>query len=251
VRRIVAVIGAILLVLVARPAGAQLPDPQVSPSGPQVRESEGHIVLTISKMAPGRVVYRTSDGSCSYQGAPCPPAKAPQDYEAVSGEVIFAQAGSRFISIPIVNDDIWEFSEAFSFEAYDGDDSAGWPTGRFVTIRIHDDDYHDEATTTTTTTAAGKQSSSSAPVVTLPPTPSPVGDLPAPDLAVELASPMLQPGPGFELTGDASAGPAAPAGRGGGDGSASWWAPGLGTAAASVGAVELVRRRRRWSSTRP
>jgi hypothetical protein len=281
VGRIVAGVVVILLALVVPPAGAQLPDPQVTPSAPNVSEGDREVVLTLSKSTPGRVVYRTQDGSCGISSDSCgPPARAPEDYSAVSGELVFTEPGSKRITIPIVDDDLAEgYYEAFSFEAYEGDAAAGWPTGRFVEVRIHDEDNPDlcyyppcasddagepaAATTTTATTGGGRRPGSAA-VPALPPARSPVGvggvpvpltttttRAPLPDLEVELASGDLRAGSGFELVSDRP--PQSAPGNGGGDGgSAPWLALGLGSGAVTAGGVVVwVRRQRRWSSTRP
>lgn len=249
----------VILVTVAMPrASAQLPDPQLTPSEPEARESDGEVVVTISNSTPGRVVYRTEDGCDTASGQRCyPTATASEDYGVVSGEIVFAEPGSRDIAIPIIDDDLDEgYSEGFSFHAYEGDDAAGWPTGRVVTVRIIDDDLDGgrapSTTTTTTTTTAGGPSTSP-PVPTLPT----LADLPAPlattpsttALEVALASGELRPGPGFELTSGLPARPA-PAGDEGGGGAASWLAVGVGGTAASAAAVTLARRRTRWSPTR-
>jgi hypothetical protein len=260
----------VVLALVGSPAGAQMGSPWWTPKSPEPLESDGEVVLTLSFSRPGRVVYRTFDGTCpppqppvAYCGnpnRPCDPqARAPEDYTAVSGEVIFTETGTGrntgTIRIPIVDDDLAEGDEFFTVEAVEQPNTEPI-AGACAIVRITDDDETVDTggkpATAATTTAAGGRSSGSAPVLTVPPTPSPIGDRPVPDLAVELASPLLQAGPGFELTSD---GPPAPApGRGsenGGGGSAAWLAPALVAAAVSVGALALVRRRRRWSPTQP
>lgn len=233
-------------------------------------ESDGEVVLTLSQHpgGSGRLRYSTADGTCvpppragdAFEGfreqPPCEPeARAPADYGAVDG-VFDGTTRSKTIRIPIVDDDLSEGTEAFTVYAWG--EPNGYNTdpygGPSVIVRIDDDDSDDSgkpaASTATTTTAAGSQPSSSAPVLTVPTAPSPDEHAPAPDLAVAVPSAELRPGQGFELTSEEPRGPAA--GRGGErDGSASWLALGLGTAAAAVGAVALLRRRKQWSPTRP
>jgi hypothetical protein len=253
----------VALRLVTPPAAAQNGSAWLSPRSPEPLESTGEVVLTVSLWRAGRVAYRTYDGACrvTYSRAGTPPdafcsntgARAPEDYTATSGELVFTEVeGSRTIKIPIVDDDLAEGDEAFTLAAWEEVNADPWiDRGDSVIVRIIEDDVKGGgAVATTATTAAGSQSSSSAPVVTVPPAPSPLGDLPVPDLAVELASPVLRTGPGFELTSEDSPEPA-PGRRGGASGSASsWLAPGLAIAAAGVGAVAFLRRRKKWSPTR-
>lgn len=269
VRRIVAGVIVVLLTSWAPPAEAQVSSPPTwTPKEARVLESDGEVVLTLSQDpgGSGRLRYSTADGTCvpppragdAFEGfrehPPCEPeARAPADYTAVDG--VFDGPGSKTIRIPIVDDDLSEGTEAFTVYAWG--EPNGYNTdpygGPSVIVRIDDDDTDDSgkpaaSAATPTTAAAGSQSSSSAPVLTVQPAPSPDGDLPVLDLAAEVPSAELRPGPGFELTSEGSPVPAP--GRGGeGGGSASWLVLGLGTAAAGIGALTFVRRRRRWSPT--
>jgi hypothetical protein len=252
----------VALTLVPPPAAAQNGSASLTPRSPYALESAGEVVLTVSLWRAGRVAYQTFDGACyvTYSRAGSPPdticsdeARAPEDYTATSGELVFTEVeGSKTIKIPIVDDDLAEGDEAFTLAAWEEVNADPWiDRGDSVIVRIIDDDVKGGgAVATTATTAAGSQSSSSAPVLTVPPAPSPVGDLPAPDLEVAVPSSELRPGPGFELTSELSLKPASARGGGGG-GSASALAIGLGTAAAGVGAVAFLRRRKQWSPTRP
>ena len=273
VRRIVAGVIVVLLTSWAPPAEAQVSSPPTwTPKEARVLESDGEVVLTLSQHpgGSGRLRYSTADGTCvpparpgdvneSFRKQPpCEPeARAPGDYTAVDGVFDGPWSGSKTIRIPIVDDDLSEGTEAFTVYAWG--EPNGYDTdpygGPSVIVRIDDDDTDDSgkptaSAATPTTAGVGSQSSSSAPVSTVPPAPSPDGDLPVLDLAVAVPSAELRPGPGFELTGDGSPVPAP--GRGGeGGGSASWLVLGLGTAAACVGAVAFLRRRKQWSPTRP
>lgn len=252
-------------------AGAQTYIPSWSPETVEVAESSGTIELTITKGGPGHVRYRTEDGSCETRSGPTfteperyqcrPPAQAPNDYGAVSGDLIFAEGGSKTIRVPIVDDNVDETSEAFTVYAHEGDETAGGWTGTNGTVWIVDDDGDadndacrsnhcpwasgpGELATTPTTTARRGASQGSSPPSTVPP-----GRLPPPsELKAELASGDLRPGPGFELVIGADP-QATPARDGHDDGSAPWSALGRATVAvaAGTGGVVWVRRRRRWS----
>ena len=234
-----------------------------SPSRPQPLESDGEIVLTFTKTEPGRVTYRTMDGDCSTHppwvpdpGQPDPPqtadcgrprAEAPEDYGHVSGEMIFNEAGSRTIRIPIVDDDLDEVDEPFVVRAAEGDGvhEQVWLYTAGVSI-IDDDPSHDledspGGTAPLATTAGGRPSSSSAKAIPG----SDDGEVQN-GSGSELASGELEPGPGFDLVnrGDPKA---SSEGDGRGGGSPSWLAFGLGTIALGSGGVLWVLRRRRWT----
>ena len=228
-------------------------------------ESDGEVVLTLSQDpgGSGRLRYSTADGTCvpppragdAFEGfrehPPCEPeARAPADYTAVDG--VFDGPGSKTIRIPIVDDDLSEGTEAFTVYAWG--EPNGYDTdpygGPSVIVRIVDDDVSETGAPATTTTTAAGQPSGSDPLPTTVPTPSPIEDLPVSNRVVAVPSAELRPGPGFELTSEGSPVPAAGRRRGGGSAS-SWLAPGLGIAAAGVGAVAFLRRRKQWSPTRP
>lgn len=239
--------------------------PSWTPDAYYVDESAGEVVLTLHFPIPGRIMYRTVDRE----------AQAPEDYTAVSGEVVFTSDSSRTIRIPIVADDLDEpgYSESFIVEAWEeqppetcsGHPCLRDPGGASATVFIVDDDEVGETgqepaeAAATATTAAGGPTSDS-PLGPPPPTtvgaavvdlgtPASTSVSPSPEVEVELASENLRPGPGFELPNDDPLDGALD-GRGGSEGLSSGLAFGLGTAAMSVGAVAWVRRRRRWSPTR-
>ena len=247
-------------VLVAPPARGQAPETgEWSPTEVRPLESAGEVVLKFTRYQPGRTVYYTSDGDdCStvYPTPDCrrPLARAGEDYGAVRGEWIFTEAGSRTITIPIIDDDLDEADEeTFGINASQhGEDVAGtsW-YGR--AIRIKDDDPKDDAdapsagTAPNATTARGRSpSSSNAKAISG----SDDGDAEVqPGSGSELASGELEPGPGFEPVIERDSEPASERDGRSGD-SASWLAFGLGTIALGSGGVVWVRRRRRWSPTR-
>jgi hypothetical protein len=244
------------------PASAQTYVPHWSPEVVEVDESSGIVVMTLRKHGPGPVRWRTEDGSCvGYDNMVQPPsrqcaapARAPDDYGAVSGEVIFTEAGTRTITIPIVDDGLDEgWAEAFTVIATEVDERAGGAVGSRGTVRIIDDDGDSNDAEATTTTMAGDGQSSSGPVPTVPPVGSPVAGAseppsatpPAPDLDVALASDELPPGPGFEVAGDGLSGPERGTDRGGSGGSAPWLGFGVVIAAVASAASVSMRRRRR------
>ncbi|MEY2454089.1 MAG: hypothetical protein QOD92_3663 [Acidimicrobiaceae bacterium] len=249
----------VAMTLVPPPAAAQNSSASLTPRAPYALESAGEVVITVSLWRAGRVAYQTFNGACyvTYSRAGDPPnticsdeARAPEDYIATSGVLVFtAVEGSKTVKIPIVDDDRAEGDQRFTLLAWEEVNADPWiDRGDSVTVSIIDDERSGVATTATTT--AGGQPSGSAPFSALAPTPPLIGDVPLPDIAVELASGELRPGPGFELTSEGSPQPA-PAQDGGDGGSASsWLAPGLGTAAAGVGALAFMRRRKQWSPTR-
>lgn len=110
-RRIVVGLAVFCAAVGISPASAQTFVPWWSPEAVDVAESSGTVVLTLAKGGPGQVRYRTEDGACEHTnpspsprtcGAPY--ARAPRDYGTVSGEVLFTEAGSKQITIPIVHD---------------------------------------------------------------------------------------------------------------------------------------------------
>ena len=133
-----AVIFVAFAIPVATATAQPVDSPRLSPHEPRPRESDGEVVLTLSKQTPGRIVFRTVDGSCTdaYSGEQLdycrPPASAPDDYQAVSGEVLFTGAGSKRITIPIVNDDVAEGNQAFEFQAHEVEATAA---RRTATVR--------------------------------------------------------------------------------------------------------------------
>lgn len=210
---------------------------------PGVVESDGEVVLTlsISWARPARVRYQTFDAE----------AKSPGDYTAVSGEAVFAGGNSWQIKIPIVDDDVAEDDETFTVRAWEEPDD-GWPWG-VATVRIADDDRAvgtgpPAAVTSTTSDAVGVRSpvEPRSGVAVDPPTTTAAP--PSPGLQVALPDGEFRPGPGFELTSEGAPETAAQR-RGGGGGSAAGLVIGSGTAALGVGALAIVRRRRRWSPT--
>jgi hypothetical protein len=267
-RRIVAGIFVVVLTLVAPPAAAQNGSVWLTPASPEPVEDAGEVVLTISLWRAGRVAYRTYDGACTvtYSAGGTPPdaacwgdkASASKDYAATSGELVFTEVeGSKTIKIPILDDDLAEWDETFTFAAWEEVNADPWiDRGDSVIVHIIDDeaDNTGEPAATaarTNTTAAHGRPSRSPTVVTLPPKGTPAADVPSPAVDVARAAGELRPGAGFELTSDDPSGQA-PARQGGGGGpEAAWLAPGLGTAATGVGALAFLRRRRQWSPTRP
>ncbi len=164
-------------VLVAPPARGQTNYPW-SPREARPVESAGEVVLTFTSSEPGRVVYYTSDGDCSsYPGDPAdcgrPQARAGEDYQAVKGDWIFTEAGSRTIRIPIFDDDLDEpHSEAFAVSASLYDDVAEQTTWFSAIVHIADDDPKGDSAnqpaTTANTTPANDRSSGSTPGATTP-----------------------------------------------------------------------------------
>ena len=275
-KRVVAGAVVILLTLLGPLAAAS--HGEWTPRSSDVPESGGTVILLLSKATPGRVVYRTLDGSCetwtdgnplnvTYAQTVCqPPARASEDYKAVSGEAVFTEPGSKTIVIEILDDGIDEREETFSVEAHEVDHTAGGATGSTAIVNIVDDDDDDDydaggdevaaAAATTSTTTARARPPGPASALTGRPVPDPAAAPAAPaattsstDLKVELASGDLRPGPGFELTtgGHGEAAPAPGGGGGGGGGSTSSVGLGLGSGALGAGAI-WMRRQRRWSS---
>ena len=281
-RHIAAVSAAVVFALVvvpavgSAPAAAQTGTPWWTNKSPRPVESDGAVVLTLSFGRPGRVRYRTFDGTCSqdplsnssWDKRPCEPqARAPEDYAAIDGDVVFTSSGAKSIRIPIVNDDLAERTEAFTIEAWE-EPNADWPLYRTdVIVRITDDETADRGTTPAAaasppTTAAVNSRSSSSTVgsprpatgpATVPmvadhastPTTAATATTARPSGAeVALPTGELGPAPGPELTG---AGPETPGTEREGGGSRSGWAVGFG--AAILAALVFMPRRRRSSST--
>lgn len=258
-KRIVVVVGAVLLCSLVwiSPASAQTYYPYFTQDSVRVDESIGTVVVTVRMKGPGRVEYRTEDGSCTRRamsptttcGAPY--ARAPGDYGAVSGEVVFNEAdgGSRQITVPIVDDRQDEGLEKFMVVATDGAQRGA------VEVSIVDDDGDSDdaddpgsaamSSTTIRLPAPGSGPIAAPPGVGAPPTTSLSSDL-----EMEIAAGELKPGPGFELTSDNGA-RRAPDRQDEDGGSATSLALGLGAAAAATGGVAMAaRRRRQWSPTR-
>lgn len=261
-RRVTVAVLVILTSFIAlgtRPAEAQMGGPVFSPRNPTVLESDGEVVLTLSInwARPARVMYQTVDRE----------AKAPGDYTAVSGEAVFTGGESRQIKISIVDDDFAEGDEAFTVRAWedveDSSPSYEGPPGTAATVTITDNDgvtvtgppagaNSDDnppasaAGSSTITPADGQLSASAVPAPVDPAATSTMTA--APPAEVALPSSELRPGPGFELMSEGAPEPAAEPTSGAG-GSASGLAIGSGTAALGVGALAVLRRRRRWSPT--
>jgi hypothetical protein len=262
-RRISVTAIVVALTLATQPASAQNGSAWVTPRNPEPRESAGEVVVTVSLWRAGRVAYRTYDGACevTFPPAGSPPdatcsgatARAPEDYTATSGELVFTEVeGSKTIKIPIIDDHLAQGDIAFTVAAWEEVNADPWiDRGDSAIVRIIDDDGTDGSgpTAGTATTVASSRPSSPPSGATLPLTTVPIDDPPATDLEKELASPALRPGPGFELS-SGNAPKSAPArdGPDGGSGSR-WLAPGLGIAAAAVIAAALMRRRKQWSPT--
>jgi hypothetical protein len=256
------VVGVVLLCSMVgiSPARAQTYIPHWDPEFVGVPESSGTVVVTLKMHGPGRVEYQTADGSCEGRftspTTTCggPYARAPGDYGAVSGEVVFTAAGSRQITIPIVNDSQVEGLESFTVWATAGPDKGS------AQVWIEDDEgdtgsASETAGAPTSTTTIRRPAPGSGPLITVPPVsaprvnpPSAPTASPSSDLEVKLASGELRRGPGFELTSVESAHPAADRSHGK-DGSAPSLALGVGAAAAVGGVAISARRRRQWSPT--
>ncbi|MDQ3756369.1 MAG: hypothetical protein M3394_00740 [Actinomycetota bacterium] len=270
-----------VVALMGSAARAQMVDPQLSASEPNVSESAGQVVVTVSKLHPGRIVYRTSDGSsdgnavASEDGS----AIASEDYVPVSGELVFPTPGSQTVTIPILDDERFERPEEFTFAAWEGDDvnvadSRAW-SSRYLTIGIADDDedpFDEGETSCVPSPCASTDGSSgrvapSARTVGAPSTSSDAGASRAPvpppaaavvgatattpsarDLQVALPQEALRPGSGFELSTDipVQTAPEREQATVRNDWAAIATAAALGTAA-----VVTMRRQRRWSPKRP
>ena len=281
VRHIAAVsaVAVVALVVVpavgSAPASAQTGAPWWTNKSPKPRESDGAVVLTLRFPRAGRVRYKTFDGTCtqdplskaSRDNRPCEPqARAPEDYAAVDGEVVFTSSGFKDIRIPIVNDDLAETTEAFTIEAWE-EPNGDWPLYRSdVIVRITDDETAGTETapaavaaTTTTAATSGRSSSSAvgsprpttgtatAPAIadhaSTPTTPTTATTAPpTADLQVALPNGEFRPQSSPELTSEE---PAKPEGDRGG--STSVWVFGVG--AAILAALALAPRRRRSSPT--
>lgn len=251
--------------LVTPPAAAQNSSAWLNPTSPEVLESAGKVVLTVTMWRAGRVAYRTYDGHCSvnFLSAGTPPAdcadnekaRAPEDYTATSGELVFSEGGEKTITIPIVDDGVAEGNEAFTVAAWEeaNADPFLWDRrGDSAIVRIKDDEVGSSggnsaapaARSSANTTPAGGQSSGSAPGVGAAATVDPA----TPTTATPPAGELLA-GPGSELASEGASEPV-PDRSGGGGGSISGLVIGLATAALAVIAFAVMRRRRRWSSAK-
>lgn len=265
-----AVVAVVAPTLVTPPASAQNGSAWLTPKSNHPVESAREVVLTVSMWRPSQVEYRTFDGDCDVRydsagGAPNPTcsdrtkkAHAPDDYTATSGELVFTTGGSKTITIPIAKDDLAEGIEAFTLAAWEkaNADPCGGPSvcvdrSDSVVIHINDDEVGTSggnsaapaAKSSTNTTPAGRQSSGSAGgaggVDSVDPAPPSTATPPAGE---------LRAGPGFELTNEGAPEPG-PDREGRGGGSISGLATGLGIAVLGVGALAVMRRRRRLSAT--
>ena len=210
----------LMSILLVAPADAQTYIPYWDPDTVTVLESDREVVLTLKKHGPGHVRYQTENGRCAQHVASptstnCrpPEARAPDDYGAVSGDLIFTEAGSKTITIAIVDDDLDEGSEAFSVYAHEGD-RASVGTGSIGTVWIIDDDSSSSSGSSSPAQSSSKAGTGSQAGTGGATPPSQTENRPAdvsrPDRAA--ASTELQPGPGFELIGsDLVSGPAASA----------------------------------------
>ena len=272
------------LALLMAPAASQNSSASLGPRQPSELESSREVELTITMWRPGRVMYRTYDGWCnvSFSTGATPPtascnnvrtARSSEDYGPRDGELVFTEGGWKTITILIADDALAEGNEYFTVAAWEDANADPWiDRGDSVVVTILDDDAVAQAepgsgppaTTSVSTTPAGGAAPGS--------TNGPTTSAPAPGAAagpsstsptttttttttrtataspVQVASPVgeLEPGPGFELTSEGGAEPAAaPGGRAGG--STAGLAIGSGTAI--VGALAVARRRRRWSPT--
>lgn len=272
----------VTLTLMTSPAAAQNGSAWLTPKNPEPLESSREVVLTVTMWRAGRVAYRTFDGACdvdySRGGEARPPsatcsesrkARAPEDYSATSGELVFTAGGSKSIRIPIVDDAVADGGEAFTVAAWEEANADPWlPRGDSVIVNISDDEVDPSGgnsaapaagSATNTRPAAGQSSGSpvGSPARTSPQAPrtgltadpaTTTTAMPPPGLQAALPDGDLRPGPGFELTSEGAPEPAAERGGGAG-GSAAGLAIGAGTAVLGVGALAVMRRRRRWSPT--
>jgi LPXTG-motif cell wall-anchored protein len=281
-KRIVAGFVLFTLTFTITSADAQNGSVWLSQSSPNASESTRVVVVSVSLWRAGRVAYKTMDGDCAVEfsrGGTAPEAtcsrygaaRADEDYTARSGELVFTDvaascepgdaACSQKIHIPIADDDVDDSGESFTFAAWEVANADPWiDRGDSMVFEILDNedendsyDYNASAgsgTATSSTTAPERSPRSrSAPLGTQPPKPSSIGNRPARGLTADVASPSLQPGPGFELRSDAPPRvPTSPATR---REQSSSWPIGLGAAALAGGGLALVRRRGRWSPTQP
>ena len=253
VRRIIAgasAIGLGLLALGIHPAEAQMGGPRWAPEDVWHDESAGEVVLTLSvtwQDRPARVRYQTVNDD----------AKAPSDYVAVTGEVVFTEPGSREIKIPIVDDHTIEDMESFTVHAWEEPpvDPFLWRTTATVWIVDDDGDQTSEpapAAGTRTTTATGsptRPAASGAPVdATEPATDgvAPSADAASPffDPEMELAVPETPQAGDFEATDEVGL-DRPPASPRSGRASTAAWILASGAAVLSIGVMAWSQRRRR------
>lgn len=241
------------------PAGAQLGNPGWG-GDVDVDEAAGEVVLTLEFGGTGNVKYRTIDET----------ARAPEDYTAVSGEVVFTHPGSRKIRIPIADDTLAEGGyETFAVHAVEEPNPDPWPyAGDTVTVRIIDDDTAEAPTAEapSSSTSAGSLGQDSQGVNGG--SPSTVVEAPSATdgaalttqtsttaaAAREPALPELRPGPGFELTSTAAArlsDSQETTREAGGSFPSTMVVSGTAAFASGALALALVKRRCRWSPTRP
>jgi hypothetical protein len=255
VKRVIVVAALLCSVVGISAASAQTYIPHFTEERVEVDESNGAVVVTLRMHGPGRVQYQTMDGWCE-QGltSPLPTcwapyARAPGDYGAVSGEVLFTEAGTRQITIPIVDDGEDEDLESFTVWATAGPDR-GWANASIIDDDGAQDNAGDPGPATMSTTTIRRPAPGSSPIAVPPVDEAVVTTSPSPRLEVKIASGELQPGPGFELMSDEGAQPAPDRQNENGRG-ASPVALGVSAAAAATGGVAMsVQRRRRWSPTR-
>ena len=270
----------VALSLMTPPATSQNSSAWLTPKAPEPLERAGKVVLTVSMWRAGRVMYRTFDGLCNVGFSPgatpadaaCSDerkARAPADYTATSGELVFAQGGSKQITIPIVDDGLAEGDEAFTVAAWEDANADPWlPRGDSVIVHIADDETDPSGEDVAAPEAGSSTSTSSAAPAAGPSKTRPAGGssgsalanpaptaakaagpgATAPALQVALPDGDARPGPGFELTSEGAPEPAAQR-RSGARGSASGLAIGSAIAALGVCALAVLWRRRRWSPT--
>ena len=278
--RIVAVaVGVLACALVGVPLAMAQPfdSPGLGPSQQTLSEKDGRVVLTLSRSTPGRVVYRTKNGSCRnpYNGQPSTcrrEARAPDDYEGVEGEVTFTGRGSHEIVIPIVDDDLVEGMEAFEVEAHELTDTGGWAGSSWAIVSIIDDeadcwyppcpeaDGSETAATVTTASPAGTNGASTAaaaaptprsaglPESPVPRTNGPAAPPPPPpsDPESETLLSDLQPGDGFELSSEAQASSSPQPATGDDSPEPSALPVAALAAVVSASGVAWARRRKQW-----
>src|SRR5688572_16232411 len=142
---------AVALTLLTPPVAAQNSSAWFNPRSPDPLESDGKVVLSVQMWRAGRVLYRTVDGTCEvdFLSAGSPPAdcadhdkaRAPEDYTATSGELVFSAGGRKTITIPIIDDGLAEGREAFTVVAWEeANADPYWKRGDRVVVQIVDDE---------------------------------------------------------------------------------------------------------------